>query len=84
MTAQLLPFPLHRRVDFVRRQAGFVATRRPGQDNKYLANQLRKQAETMAGRGFSEAVIEREIAALRGAINAAAWRLVMSGGEDVA
>lgn len=84
MTAQLLPFPLHRRADLVRRQAQHVATRRPGQDSKYLARQLAIQAETMAKRGFAAEVIEREILALRGAINATAWRLVMLGAEDIA
>lgn len=69
MTAELLAFPRHRNLPFVRRHAEHLrgcSTRRGAE--RYLQLQLRIQAETMERRGLSPDIIEVEIENLHAAI----------------
>jgi hypothetical protein len=69
MTAEVLPFPMARRVGSIRRIAKRVAyCRTPDSAANTLASHTRRQADVMRSRGFSEHVIAREMVALENAI----------------
>ncbi|HEV7339031.1 MAG TPA: DUF6074 family protein [Bosea sp. (in: a-proteobacteria)] len=70
MTARVLCFPLARRVAFVRKQANSMAMRSEALAEKYVALQMRLQAETLRKKGLGEGDVIREVASLEQAIRA--------------
>ncbi|MGW9331602.1 DUF6074 family protein [Bosea sp. NPDC055594] len=70
MTAKMLCFPLARRVAFVRKQANSMAMRSEALAEKYVAHQMRLQAETLRNKGLGEGVASSEVASLERAIRA--------------
>lgn len=68
MPAKVIPFPLARRSEFVLRQARSMAMRSPDLAEKYLDQQMRLQAETLARRGIAAEVVAHEVASLERAI----------------
>jgi hypothetical protein len=72
MSANIVPFPLVKRREFVFRQAQAVSQYvRQGDANiaeLYLAQQLNRQRKKLERRGIPEHHIDRELAALRRAI----------------
>jgi Family of unknown function (DUF6074) len=73
----LLAFPLKHRHAFVRRLAAQVLARTPTLGAKHLTHQLRRQALSMARKGFGEDVVRREIASLEAAVRRELWRAVL-------
>jgi hypothetical protein len=84
MTAHVLPFPRARHRTFVRRHAAHVAAMGRNAGERYLANQLKVQRETMTRRGIAPELIERECRSLEAAIRVALWWIVMREPEGAA
>lgn len=82
MTAKMIAFPLARRRAFVLRQANSMAIRSEGLAERYLEQQLRLQADTLANKGIAPEVAAREVAALERAIRSelAGMATVSEGG----
>lgn len=76
--AEILPFPLARRRDYVRRQAAWFLKQDERAGERNLQHQLDVQRQTMRRRGVSPDAIEREIGALEGVIRAEVWRRVLA------
>jgi len=64
--AEVVPFPLTARVVFVDRTAEIAASYRD--PRKYLANVYRQQEEALRRRGFDDAIVQSEMAALERAV----------------
>lgn len=79
--AVILPFPLTRRVVFVKRLAEQVLKRQLEDGKKHLAAQLRRQAKSLRHKGFDDDVVERQITSLDRAVRAQMWRFML--GADV-
>lgn len=79
MTAELIPFPIIRRRELVKRQAFYMACRSATEAEKYLRRQLDVQRNHLGRKGVASDRIEAEVLAYEGAIRAALWRLVMQG-----
>ena len=81
--ADILPFPLARRVDLIERQAHrFLYLGRRRSCKSTLAAQLHIQREALLQERLDPASVEREVAALATAIRAAAWRLTFGVGVE--
>ncbi len=79
--AIVLPFPAVRRRGFIRKQGSWLADLPAREAEKHLAYQLRKQRETMIGKGIDPVEAERQVAALEAAIRCEITRnLVTFGG----
>jgi len=82
---KVVPFPQIRRQRFIARHAIRLAGLPRETAEKLLASTLRQQAEAMARKGISAAIIERESRRLESAIRAELWRQVLlRPGDDVA
>ena len=79
MSADLIPFPIVRRLDLVKRQAFYMACRSAPEAEKYLRRQLDVQRNHLGKKGVPVERIEAAVLAYEGAIRAALWRLVMQG-----
>jgi hypothetical protein len=75
----VVPFPLARRRDLIRRQAAWFVEQSHRAAERNLARQLDVQRETMRRRGVSARTAEAEIAELEAAIRARARRLKVEG-----
>jgi Family of unknown function (DUF6074) len=73
----LLAFPLKHRHAFVRRLAAQMLTRKAADGERHLEAQLRRQAVSMARKGFSDDVARRETASLEAAVRREIWRIVL-------
>ena len=73
----LLAFPLNRRRAFVQRLAAQVLARKVAVGEQHLTAQLRKQAMSMARKGFGEDIVRRETASLEAAVRREIWRTVL-------
>ena len=81
MTARVVPFPLTRRRDFVRRHAARMAMLPEATAEKHLAHQLRVQADVMLRRGIDPALINVQVRSLETAIRCELWRVtIVEGG----
>lgn len=76
MTAKMLAFPLARRVAFVRKQANSMAIRSEDLAEKYIALQMRTQADTLRNKGIEETTVSREVASLERAIRSELARML--------
>jgi hypothetical protein len=61
MTAEVVPFPLRRRRDFIKKHANFVTFSPVDVSDRYIECQLRRQANIMRRRRIAEHLIEREL-----------------------
>ncbi|RTL80835.1 MAG: hypothetical protein EKK35_08220 [Bradyrhizobiaceae bacterium] len=77
MTALVVPFPLARREEFIKRHARYAASIRPEAAERYIERQLKHQADTMLRRGIGVDTIAAELASMHGAIRAALWDEVL-------
>jgi hypothetical protein len=78
--AEMLAFPLSRRVGLIRKQgAWFVAqeTRKGAERN--LARLLEIQRQALVSKGVPAEKVEPQLKELEGAIRGHAWRLVIEG-----
>jgi Family of unknown function (DUF6074) len=66
--ADVIPFPMAHRVAFLDRAAEVAASYRD--PKRYLANVYRQQEQSLRRRGFSDDVVQSEMAALAQAIEA--------------
>ena len=73
MTAELIPFPLARRLDLIHRQAEYALCLKPEKAERHIARQLQCQADALRRRGISDNTIARELKAMDAAIRAAMW-----------
>ena len=73
----VLAFPLKCRHAFVRRLAAQVLARKASDGERHLEAQLRRQAVSMARKGFSDDVARRETASLEAAVRREIWRIVL-------
>jgi hypothetical protein len=81
MTAVVIPFPLTRRREFIRRHASRMAALPVAAAEKHLAYQLRVQAETMERRGIAPDLIGPQVRWLETAIRCELWRAtILEGG----
>jgi len=78
MSANVVPFPLSRRIAFVERHADIISSMAPKSAERHLAHQLKVQQDALKRRGVDPERINREIASLERAI------LALSEQESVA
>lgn len=78
--AEIVPFPIVKRVDFIARQAAYAASLRRESGEAHIQRQLDTQRQVMHRRGVAPTRIEREVKALESAIRAALWRQIFAGG----
>jgi hypothetical protein len=72
----ITPFPLRRRLAFVRKQAARIAELSSKLDaDAHLRQQLAIQADTLRRKGVAEGAISQEIRGLESAIRSEAWRM---------
>lgn len=82
MAAQVLPFPAYRRQRFVSKQANRMACLSYEAAENHLQHQLRVQADAMARKGITPALIEQQQCRLERAIRAELWRLILCPGDQ--
>jgi hypothetical protein len=75
MTAEVLPFPLARRLDFIARQASRALELKPSSGERHIEVQLQMQAAALRRRGIAEPLITAEIRSMAAAIRSAMWSL---------
>jgi Family of unknown function (DUF6074) len=76
MSAEVLPFPLARRLDLIHRQAEYALCLKPEKAEQLIARQLQCQADALRRRGVSDDNIAHELKAMEAAIRAAMWSVV--------
>ena len=81
MTAPVLPFPAAARLDLVARQAEHMAARDHHGSEEYLRRQLHRHRQVLERKQVEPEAIEADVAAYEGAVRAALWRLVLTGGR---
>ena len=69
-TATIVPFPIARRRDFIRKQASNAARMHPDLAVRYVERQLLAQRDAMRHRGIAEALIDRELHSMAAAMHA--------------
>jgi hypothetical protein len=79
MSAAIVAFPARRRVGFIRRHALRMSTLSERAAGRYLAQQLRIRAETLARRGIARDRVSREITQLEAEIRRHLSRLSALG-----
>ena len=80
MTATILPYPIARRVAFIRKQADQSACLNPSASERYLEYQLQVQRDAMRRRGVTEDLIARELKCMELAIRQELLRTSLSTG----
>ena len=79
-SAEMIPFPLGRRRDFVARLAAQVAARSADAGELHLLQQLDRQRDVLARKGVPKKAIEQELRSLSAAVRAELWRLLIGSG----
>ena len=77
--AELIPFPLARRVDLVQRQADRVLELAPDAGERHLLRQVDVQRQALLRKGCSPERVEAECRSLEGAMRAEMWKIVLTG-----
>jgi len=78
--AQVLPFPLDRRADLVRKQAAFYARSSQRAAENQLTHLLEQQRAALLRKGCDPVIVDAQVEALEGSIRAHVWRLVLTPG----
>ena len=81
MGAEVIPYPVARRLDLVTAVAVGMLKRGPDQAERHLEFSADRQAMVLRRRGIDEAVIDREITAFVSAVRAEVWRRVLAPRE---
>ncbi len=82
MTAEVLPFPSHRRSSYIARQAArMLSDPEERSRQRCLAHQLEVQAKTMARKGITSDRVARDLAGLAAAIELAVTQLQSQQGD---
>lgn len=76
--AEIIAFPLARRIDFVERHARLMAGMRPEAAKGHLGRQLDIQRDSLKRKQVPAGAIDREIQHLQSAICAALWGAVLT------
>lgn len=79
-TALVVPFPVHRRGAFLRRQVGAMMRISPVAAENYLAAALERHAAVLRKKGVAAPAIAADVKAMETAIRVALWRGVLEGG----
>lgn len=79
--AEIVPFPLARRADLVRRQAALFAGLGQRAAENGLCHMLEIQRRVLLRRGIDDREADRQVLALEGAIRAHVWRLILVPGD---
>lgn len=82
MTAEVLPFPLARRLDLIHRQADYALCLRPEKAEQHIQRQLQCQRDALRRRGVAENIVAREIRDMEAAIRAAMWHLTFETPDE--
>jgi hypothetical protein len=69
MSAIIVPFPIARRRDFIRKQAAHAARMNPDSAVRYVERQLLAQRDAMRRRGIAENMIDRELHSMAAAMH---------------
>jgi len=80
MAATILPFPLARRVGYVRKQADYVLSVSHKAGERHMERQLELQRQNLLTKGVNPAAVDAQVAALRSAFRRELWREVMMPG----
>jgi hypothetical protein len=78
LTASVVPFPQVRRRRFIAKTAARLAPLSPRTADRILAATLNQQTTTMARKGISAELVDRERHALETAIRAELWRAALT------
>jgi hypothetical protein len=70
MSAAVVPFPIARRRSFIRKQTEHMSLMNPEAGVRYFEHQVTVQAEAMRRKGICEELVQRELRAMRRAIQA--------------
>ena len=76
--AEVIPFPLSRRIDFVARQARAMASYNAVAAERYLSSQLQQQQAVLQRKGVDQDRIDDELIDLARAIRARLFSEVLS------
>lgn len=77
--AEVIPFPLARRVDLVRKHADLSFGMRAEVVGPHIDRQVDVQRQALLRKGCDPALVEQQCDSLRGAMHAEIWRIVMTG-----
>ncbi len=82
--ARILPFPLSRRCNLVKKLAEQMLARSPKEAERHLAFELERHRRILGRRQLSEGAIEVAIRALAAAVRTELWLLIMTprGGQQ--
>jgi hypothetical protein len=64
----VLPFPIKRRRDLIRRQSAYAASLNESAAKRHIAIQIKIQVDAMRRRGIAENLVQREAQSMRLAI----------------
>lgn len=78
--AEVLPFPLARRCDFIWRQASYALTLKPDSGERHIIREVDRQRQNLLRKGCEPAEVERQCQSAEAAIRAAMWRQTFSTG----
>lgn len=78
--AEVIPFPLARRVGLIRKQASFALSMKADSGERQIRRTIEQQRESLIGKGCSPEVVNLHCAQLEGAIRAAMWGQVFGHG----
>lgn len=84
LMAEVIPFPLARRVDLVRRHADRVLELTPDAGERHLLRQVDVQRQALLRKGCAPDVVEAVCRDLEGAMRAEIWKIVLTGHGGVA
>ena len=80
MSAAILPFPLARRHDLIKKQAEVFVRSAPRAAENLLAHALETQRQALLRKGCGDRDADDQVVALEGAIRAEVWRIVLPPG----
>jgi len=78
--AEVIAFPLARRVGYVRKQGQWYAEQAPKAAESNLRRQMQVQLGALLNRGVDPSTAEREVQALEAAIRCEVWRVILTPG----
>jgi hypothetical protein len=81
MNAIIVPFPITKRRDFIKRNATRIAEAQPKTAEKLLAHAINIQSGTMVRRGIDPELVAHQARAFEAAIRAELWRLIIREGD---
>ena len=77
--AEVIPYPLARRVDLVRRQADRVLELDAAAGDRHILRQVDVQRQALLRKGCDPNAVEAQCQALEGAMRAEVWKIVLTG-----